>query len=95
MDFVSQINDQNARINPSLKKALNKFFKEVDCVEGCILRRDWDGRPYTLIIESSYLYDYLSGEFGWSIHDKFFKSFEKCDYSPEMVNSCVVGFYKK
>ena len=95
IDFVKQINDHNSPINPKLKKALNDFFNEFYlCVEGCILRRDWEGADYALIIESSNLYSYLSGEYGWNVHTAFHEAFDKSGFFPENINSCVVGFYK-
>lgn len=94
IDYVEQINDQGGKVPAKLKKALNKFFADVDCVDGCVIRVDWDDRPISLIIESSDLYSYLSGEYGWEVHTKFHNAFDGTGYFPEMVNSCVVGFYK-
>lgn len=95
IDYVESINDRDGKIPAKLKKALNKFFKNVEgAVDGCIIRTNWDGAPVALIIESSDMYSYLSGEYGWSVHTKFYNSFKGTGYSPEMMNSCVVGFYK-
>jgi hypothetical protein len=95
IDYVEQINDHGSRIPAKLKKALNKFFKaHEECVEGCNIRANWDGAPIALIIESSYLYNYLSGEYGWSVHTDFHKAFKNTGYFPESMNSCVIGFYK-
>lgn len=96
MDAVKIMNDQMSKINPKLKKALNKFFTEYeDCIEGCIIRKDFDGADYSLIIESSNLYRYLSGEYGWSIHTKFYEAFDGSGYFAEAKNSCVINFYKE
>lgn len=96
MTAVDHINDFEDSINGKLKKALNAFFKKYpSCVEGCILRKDWDGADYALIIEESDLYSYLSGEYGWDVHTDFHNAFDNTDYFPEKMNSCVVGFYKK
>jgi hypothetical protein len=94
MDFTKAMNDQRSPINPKLKKALNKFFSEVDCASGCILRKDWEGADYALIIEESDLYYHLQGEYGWNVHTAFHKAFDGTGFFPEMQNSCVVGFYK-
>lgn len=95
MKATDIINDQSVTINPKLKTALNRFFKEYDsCLEFCILRKDWDGAPYALIIEESDLYYHLQGEYGWTIHTAFHEAFKGTGYHPEMINSCVVGFYK-
>ena len=95
MNYVDEINDFNDPINNKLKGALNKFFKKYpSAVEGCILRKDWDGAPYALIIESSSLYHYLQGEYGWEAHTTFHNIFVGTGWFPEMMNSCVVGFYK-
>jgi hypothetical protein len=94
-DFVATINDHQVKVPAKLKKALNTFFARVDCVEGCLIRKDWDHHaPYALIIESSTLYHYLEGEYGWDVHTIFYNSFKNTGYHPEMLNSCVVGFYK-
>jgi hypothetical protein len=94
IDYVEKMMDQGGKVPAKLKKALNKFFSEVDCSEGCIIRVNWDGHPICLIFESSDLYSYLSGEFGWGVHTKFHDAFAGTGYYPEMVNSCVVSFYK-
>ena len=94
-DFVAEINDFDATINGKLKTKLNSFFnKNPEYAEGCILRKDWDGAPYALIIESSMLYSALSGEFGWNTHTKFYDTFIASGWIAEPMNSCVIGFYK-
>jgi hypothetical protein len=35
VDHVATINDFEVKLPAKLKKALNKFFNEVDCAEGC------------------------------------------------------------
>ena len=95
IDYVEQMNDWGGKVPTKLKKALNKFFNEVEgAAEGCVIRVDWDGAPVALIIESSPMYHYLEGYYGWSIHTKFHNAFGGTGYHPEMMNSCVVGFYK-
>lgn len=93
---VDSINDHQERINGKLKSALNKFFKRhPECVEGCILRKNWDRADYALIIESSDLYYHLNGiDYGWAVHTDFHNSFRDTGYFPEMQNSCTIGFYK-
>lgn len=96
-DFVAQINDRGAKVPAKLKTALNKFFNDVDCAEGCILRsgkEQGETADIVLIIESSDLFSYLTGEYGWSVHTKFMNAFTNTGYCMEMLNSCVVGFYK-
>lgn len=97
INFVSKMNDRNAKVPAKLKIALNKFFNEVDCAEGCIIRdtkEHGEKGSIVLIIESSILYSFLEGEYGWSVHTKFYNSFDDCGYNPEMINSCIVGFFK-
>jgi hypothetical protein len=92
---VDSINDHDERINGKLKSALNKFFKRYpNTIEGCILRKNWDGADYALIIESSDLYYHLQGVYGWTVHTDFYNSFGSTGFHPEMQNSCTVGFYK-
>jgi hypothetical protein len=94
-DLVKTINDFEVKLPAKLKKALNKFFNEVDCAEGCTIRGGWDyNAPYALIIESSSLYHYLQGEYGWDVHTKFYNAFKGTGYHPDMLDSCTVGFYK-
>jgi len=101
IDFVSTMNDRDVKIPAKLKKALNQFFNKTQtAAEGCIIR---DGKSHgyphakiVLIIESSDLYHYLQGEFGWEIHTRFYEMVsEKTTggYQPEMINSCEIGFY--
>lgn len=93
--LIDTINDQGTPINRQLKSALNTFFnRHPDCLEGCIFRRNWEGADYALIIESSDLYSYLSGEFGWAVHTDFYETFDGTNFSVEKINSCVIGFYK-
>jgi hypothetical protein len=88
-------NDQRVSVNRQLKAALNRFFtKHPSYAEGCVIRKDFDGAPYALVVESSMLYDALQGEYGWSIHTAFYNSFNDTGFHPEMMNACVVGFYK-
>lgn len=97
VDHVSACNVNFHKIPAKLKKSLNNFFNEVDCAEGCGLYKGSDleySAPFVLIIEDSILYDYLSGEYGWSVHTKFYDAFEGTGFRPEMINSCAVGFYK-
>lgn len=97
IDYVEQINDRCDLIPAKLKKALNSFFNSVEgSAEGCIIRTNWNdySASVVLIIESSIMYDYLQGEYGWSVHTKFYNAFSGTGYHPEMINSCVVGFYK-
>jgi len=96
-DFVKEMDDQGGRFPAKLRKALNDFFsKHPEQAEGCIARVKWDGNgDVCLIIESSQLYDELNGYgFSWDVHTAFYDSFNGCGYHPEMVNSCIVGFYK-
>jgi hypothetical protein len=93
--LIDSINDQGCNINPKLKSALNNFFnRHPECLEGCIFRKDWEGADYALIIESSDLYSYMSGEFGWEVHTDFYETFNHSNFSVEKMNSCVIGFYK-
>ncbi len=95
MSAVDTINEDKEPINRKLKAALNKFFKQYpNSVEGCILKKDWERADYALIIESSDLYHYLQGEYGWDVHTAFHNAFDGTGFFPEMQNSCVVGFYK-
>jgi hypothetical protein len=101
IDYVSKINDNNAKVPTKLKNTLNKFFNDVGdsrSANDCIIR---DGKSHgypdatiVLIIESSDMYYYISGVFGWAIHTKFMNSFKKTGFCPDMINSGIVGFYK-
>jgi hypothetical protein len=96
-DFVKEINDFGEPINRTLKARLNKFFKKYpDYAEGCILRKDWERADYALIIESSYLHEFLNYGYsvGWTVHSDFHDAFKDSGFFPEMQNSCVVGFYR-
>jgi hypothetical protein len=79
-------------------------------LEGCVWKKNFNGADYALIIESSNLYEelnygysdgaiYAFEELGipikaWEVHTKFHEAFRNCGFHPEMMNSCVVGFYK-
>lgn len=109
-DFVQNINTKNAKIPAKLKSALNKFFKKNEFIaDGCILLKDFDRAPFALVIESSALYEELNYGGGdwiydaralglkvepWGVHTEFHNAFKNSGYAPEMINSCVVGFYK-
>ena len=74
------------------------------------MKKDFDGAQYALIIESSSLYQELNygcsdgvidlfESMGtpinmWQVHSDFFDAFSKTGFCAEMMNSCVVGFYK-
>ena len=93
--LVDHMNDQDSPINAKLKSTLNRFFKQYpETAEGCIIRRDWDGYEYVLIIEESSLYYHLQGEYGWAIHTAFHNEFVNSGFYPEMINSCQIAFYK-
>jgi hypothetical protein len=95
MNFVRSINDREGKIPRAISGALNRFFgKHPLCAEGCIIRESYLSNPVTLIVESSILYDFLQGEYGWDVHTEFYRAFEGTGYRPEMINACVVGFYK-
>lgn len=95
MDYTKNMNDQGSPINSKLKKVLNSFFsKHPECAERCILRKDFNHAPYSLIIEESDLYYHLQGEYGWSIHTAFHDAFKGSDWYFEPQNSCVINFYK-
>lgn len=92
MNFVKSINDNQCKIPRALSGALNRFFaKQPECVEGCVVKMS---DVPMLIVECSILYDFLQGEYGWAIHTEFYNSFRGTGYHPEMINACVVGFYK-
>lgn len=92
---VDKMNDWGSTINGKLKTALNRFFKLYpDTAEGCVIRKDWDGYKYMLIIEESSLYYHLQGEYGWDIHTAFYNAFDNTGWHFEMVNSCQIAFYK-
>jgi len=95
MNYVNQINDQRTVTPRAVSSCFNKFFKKhPDLVDGCIIRNDWDSYKCMLIIESSDLYHYMQGSYGWEIHADFYNAFEGSGWYPEMINSCQIGFYK-
>ena len=97
IDLVSNANFKCKKITPTLKKTLNSFFNQVDCIEGCDLYKGSDldyNAPYVLIIEESILYNYLAGEYGWDVHTKFYDAFKGSSWHAEPINSCVIGFYR-
>jgi hypothetical protein len=95
---VNTINPHCVRVPVSLAKSLNGFFKKYPyLLEGCTIRDNWDyGAKFALIIEESPLYDFLNYgcELGWDVHTAWHESFKGCNWHPEMINSCVVGFYE-
>lgn len=93
-DYIKMISD--FPVNRKLKSALNKFFNKYDyMLDECIFRKNWEGANYALIIEGSSLFHHLNGYSGsWDIHTEFYNAFDKCGFHPEMMNSCVVAFYK-
>lgn len=98
IDYIKSINDLDVKFPSKTKKlitALNKFFNQYPLlVDGCLIRSNWDDVDIALIIESSTLYHYLQGEYGWEMHTKFYNSFDNTGYHPDPINDCVIGFYK-
>lgn len=97
----------NRKFSASINRFFKQFPY---LLEGCKLKKNWDRADYALIIEESPLHDelnygysdgaiYAFEELGvhikaWEVHTAFHEAFRRCDYHPEMMNSCVVGFYK-
>jgi len=97
----------NRSLKSKLNKFFKQF---PHLVEGCILRKNFDRASYALILEGSDLYNELNdgiGEYAyamfeqngtkpntWAVHTAFHNAFNGSGYFPEMINSCVVGFYK-
>lgn len=99
-DHVKAMSQQyGAKVPAKLKSALNHFFNLHDeVVDGLIFQPGYmqgSNAPVVLIIESSFLYDYLQGDYGWAMHTAWHNQFDGSGYYPEMINSCQIAFYKE